>query len=49
MTGPVELMLERKHGILEMHDEDRTSGTPRLILGIINIILKFVNTEKDDT
>lgn len=32
-----------------MHDGDRTSGTIWLILGIINIILKFANTEKDDT
>ena len=34
--------------ISEMQDGDKSSGTTWLILGIINIILKFANTEKDD-
>ena len=35
--------------ISEMQDGDTSSGTTWLILGIINIILIFANTEKDDT
>ena len=35
-------------GILDMKDGNKSSGTTWLILGIINIILKFANTEKDD-
>ena len=34
--------------ISEMQDGDKSSGTTWLILGIINIILKYANTEKDD-
>lgn len=30
-----------------MYDGDRTSGTIWLILGIINIILKYANIEND--
>ena len=33
--------------ISEMQDGDKASGTTWLILGIINIILNFINSEKD--